>query len=98
MYLPKNPELLQKLEAIPSQEQFVAAVLEQGSNSGFAFSREDVVEVIRISAQRLNSAELSDAELGQVTGGAIASLSGSYATLRTAGGLAITLRRAPGKW
>ena len=105
-YLPRNPVLFREIEAITNGEQFIDAVLHARSKTSFSFSREDVADVIRISAQRLKQQELSEDQLDKVAGGITGdfsltgdfSVTGDFSLLQKSGGLGSVLIRAPGEW
>jgi hypothetical protein len=76
-YLPKKPDLQAKIDKLTNEEAFAKAVLDEGPKAGFTFSRQDVETVMKASELKVQGAELSDAQLDGVAGGAgaIASLS-----------------------
>jgi hypothetical protein len=70
-YLPQNPGLQSTIDKITNEDQFATAVLDAGPKAGFSFNRQDVDAVMKASEQRVTGgSELSDDQLGAVTGGA----------------------------
>lgn len=71
-YLPKKPDLQSKIDKLTNEEAFATAVLDEGPKAGFTFSRQDVEAVMKASELKIQGAELSDAQLDGVAGGAMA--------------------------
>lgn len=71
-YLPQHSDLKKKIDAITNEQAFTKAVLESGPKAGFHFSEADVIQVMKASEQKVlgANAELSDAQLEGVAGGA----------------------------
>nr|UXE46065.1 hypothetical protein Hi04_10k_c5591_00005 [uncultured bacterium] len=82
-YLPKNQGLQSKIDKITNEDQFAAAVLAEGPKAGFSFDRADVDAVMKASEQRVKGAELSDDQLGAVTGGAGVSIGSATVQIRS---------------
>jgi predicted ribosomally synthesized peptide with nif11-like leader len=76
-YLPQNPELKNKIDAITNEDEFAKTVLQAGPKAGFSFTEQEVREVMQASEQKVMKpgAELSDSQLEAVAGGAYDSFS-----------------------
>lgn len=71
-YLPQHPALKKEVDDSPDRAGFFAAVLKHGKAAGFTFAEAEVDEVMRASLR--HAAELDEADLEAVVGGAGASV------------------------
>jgi predicted ribosomally synthesized peptide with nif11-like leader len=74
-YLPQNPELKSKVEAITNEQEFAKTVLDLGAKGGFKFTEQEVEQVMGASEKVALGSELSDAQLDNVAGGAVGNMS-----------------------
>jgi hypothetical protein len=68
-YLPKNPDLKTKIDAIHNEQQFADAVLDAGPKAGFKFTQADVEEVMEAKQKKARAGQLTDIQLDAVSGG-----------------------------
>jgi predicted ribosomally synthesized peptide with nif11-like leader len=92
-YLPQNPSLQSSINAIQNEEQFAKAVLDAGPKAGFKFTAEEVKEVMDASEKLVGKAELSEAQLDAVAGGA-AQISQQTVQIQSLGSQTNILNRA----
>jgi hypothetical protein len=67
-YLSRYPELKASMDAITDHQQFAKAMVGAGSVAGFAFTEDDILEVLE--ARSPPSQELTEEQLDEVAGGA----------------------------
>ena len=66
-YLSRYPDLKASMDAITDHQQFAKAMVGAGSVAGFAFTEDDILEVLE--ARSPPSQELTEEQLDEVAGG-----------------------------